>query len=183
MKKSEKEKMLSGELYDASCPVLVNERKRSRKLCRDLADADESEKAYLLKQLFGEETNVTIEPPFFCDYGTNIELGENVYFNYNCVVLDVMNVSIGDNTLIGPAVQIYTATHPLDANTRRSGLESGKPVVIGADVWIGGGAVICPGVTIGDRSIIGAGSVVTRNVSSDTVVGGNPANTIRTLSN
>src|SRR5690242_15848952 len=122
-----------------------------------------------------------MQPPFFCDYGTNIELGERVFFNFNCVVLDVMAVRIGDFTLFGPAVQIYTALHPVNAGERRSGLELAKAVTIGSDVWVGGGAIICPGVTIGDRGVIGAGSVVTRDVPADSFAAGNPCRVIRKL--
>ena len=121
-----------------------------------------------------------MQPPFFCDYGSNIQLGERVFFNFNCVVLDVCCVTIGDHTLIGPAVQIYTATHPLDAAQRRLA-ESGKPVEIGSDVWIGGGAIILPGVRIGARTVIGAGSVVTRDVPDEVFAAGNPCRVIRHL--
>src|SRR5438874_2930819 len=116
-----------------------------------------------------------IRPPFFCDYGFNISLGDGVFLNFNCVILDVVEVNIGDRTQIGPAVQIYAADHPRDADTRRSGLEFGRPVRIGSDVWIGGGAIILPGITIGDGAVIGAGSVVTRDVDEGQTVTGNPA--------
>ena len=119
--------------------------------------------------------------PFYCDYGTNIELGEDVYFNFNCVVLDVMKVIIGSRTLIGPNVQIYTATHPMNYKERSSGLEFAKAISIGEDVWIGGGVIICPGITIGDRTIIGAGSVVTKDIPSDMFAAGNPCKVIRKL--
>jgi maltose O-acetyltransferase len=116
-----------------------------------------------------------LRPPFYCDYGSNIHLGKNVFLNYNCVILDVVRVTIGEETRIGPAVQIYTADHPRDPAVRRSGLESGVPVTIGSNVWIGGGAIILPGVTIGDDAIVGAGSVVTRDVPAGATVAGNPA--------
>ena len=119
-----------------------------------------------------------MQPPFFCDYGTNIELGERVFFNFNCVVLDVCRVRIGSFTLFGPAVQVYTATHPMDAALRRR-QEAGRPVEIGADVWVGGGAIILPGVRIGDRAVIGAGSVVTRDVPKGMFAAGNPCRVIR----
>lgn len=182
--KTEKEKMLAGELYNPLDPELVAERLACRERCLKLnrsGPADEAERRSILRELLGKDTDVWIEPPFHCDYGRNLRLGTKVYFNFDCVVLDVMPVDIGDNVLIGPAVQIYTATHPLDAAARRSGLEFAKPVAIGSDVWIGGGAIICPGVKIGDRAVIGAGSVVTRDVPDDAVVGGNPAKLIRTL--
>lgn len=183
--RSEKEKMLAGELYDPLDPQLCEERVTARHLCLAINASREDEPAErrrLLTQLFGEASDVWLQPPFFCDYGTNIRLGKKVFFNFNCVVLDVMEVTIGDYTLFGPAVQIYTATHPLDAQVRRQGLEAAKPVTIGSDVWVGGGAIICPGVTIGDRSIIGAGSVVTRDIPSDVFAAGNPCRVIRPLS-
>src|SRR3954470_8233175 len=116
-----------------------------------------------------------IRPPFFCDYGYNIRLGDDVFLNFNCVILDVVEVTIGDRTQIGPAVQIYAADHPRDSATRGTGLEFGRPVRIGRDVWIGGGAIILPGVTIGDGAVIGAGSVVTRDVAAGQTVAGTPA--------
>nr|WP_282446830.1 sugar O-acetyltransferase [Aromatoleum aromaticum] len=135
----------------------------------------------MLGELFGRETDAWVQPPFFCDYGTNIFLGVKVFFNFNCVVLDVAPVTIGSNVLFGPSVQICTATHPISAAERRTGLESAKPITIGSDVWVGGGAIICPGVNIGDRAVIGAGSVVTRDIPSDVVAAGNPARIIRAL--
>jgi maltose O-acetyltransferase len=120
-------------------------------------------------------TDAVIRPPFHCDYGYNIRLGDGVFLNFNCVILDVVEVSIGDRTQIGPAVQIYAADHPRDPATRRAGLEFGRPVRIGSDVWVGGGAIILPGVTIGDGAVVGAGSVVTRDVGADQIVAGNPA--------
>ena len=119
--------------------------------------------------------DAVVRPPFHCDFGYNIHLGDGVFMNFNCVILDVVEVSIGDRTQIGPAVQIYAADHPRDAETRREGLEFGRPVRIGSDVWIGGGAIILPGVTVGDGAVIGAGSVVTRDVEPGQTVTGNPA--------
>lgn len=176
--------MLAGELYDPLDPQLCRERDRCRDLCRRLnatRDEQKEERRQLLAELFGRETDACVQPPFFCDYGTNIRLGSGVFFNFNCVVLDVAPVTIGSHALFGPAVQIYTATHPLDAAERRRGLEAAKPITIGADVWVGGGAVICPGVTIGDRSVIGAGSVVTRPIPADVLAAGNPCRIIRAL--
>jgi maltose O-acetyltransferase len=121
-----------------------------------------------------------MQPPFYCDYGTNIELGERVFFNFNCIVLDVCPVRIGDFTLFGPAVQIYTPLHPFNAAQRRRE-ESGKPIEIGSDVWVGGGAIILPGVSIGSRAVIGAGSVVTRDVPEGVFAAGNPCRVIRTI--
>jgi len=182
--KTEKEKMLAGELYDALDRQLVIERQRARNLLKRLNDSQEDEqqeRSRILQALFNSETDVCVQPPFFCDYGTNIVLGRKVFFNFNCVVLDVAQVRIGDHVLFGPAVQIYTATHPMNALERRRGLESGQPVVIGDDAWIGGGAIICPGVTIGARSVIGAGSVVTRDIPEDAFAAGNPCRVIRPL--
>ena len=176
--------MLSGELYDPTDPELVEHRERAREICRQLnvtAPKDSNRRSTLIAELFGAATDAWIEPPFFCDYGRNITLGRKVYFNFNCTILDVMQVRIGSHTLFGPGVQIYTAMHPLDAGERRKGLEFAKPVVIGDDVWVGGAGVICPGVTIGDRSVIGAGSVVTRDVPADSFAAGNPCRVVRAL--
>ena len=122
---------------------------------------------------------MSLQAPFYCDYGSNITTGENVYFNFNCVVLDVAPVHIGSNTFFAPGVHIYTATHPLNAKERVSGLEFGKPVSIGDNVWVGGGAIINPGVSIGDNAVIGSGSVVTRDVPANVIVAGNPAKFIK----
>ena len=182
---TQKEKMLAGELYDGSDAELVAERLRARELCQALAElpvkAPLAERAELLARLFGAPTDAYVTPPFYCDYGRNIALGRNVYFNFNCVILDVARVTIGDNVLFGPAVQVYTAYHPMKAAERRSGLEFGRPVVIGDDVWLGGGAVICPGVAIGERSVIGAGAVVVRDVPAGVFAAGNPCRVIREI--
>jgi maltose O-acetyltransferase len=181
--RSERDKMLAGELYHAMDPELVAARERARILCAQanaLAPAD-PRRRQLLKELFGAGGNtVSLTSPFHCDYGSNIELGENVYFNFNCVLLDVCRIRIGAHTLVGPAVQIYTPLHPLDAALRRR-QEYGKPVDIGSDVWIGGAAVILPGVAIGDRAVIGAGSVVTRDVPAGVFAAGNPCRVVRPL--
>jgi maltose O-acetyltransferase len=182
---SEKEKMLAGEMYDATDSELVAERRQARDLCQSLNQSKDGEQLLrerIIEELFGSTGGSTwIEPPFHCDYGSNITLGEKVYFNFNCVILDPAPVIIGDNVLLGPAVQLYTAKHPIDAMERRAGLESAEPIEIGSDVWIGGGAIICPGVRVGARSVIGAGSVVTRDVPEDAVVAGNPCRVIRRL--
>ena len=182
---SEKEKMLAGELYSGSDAELTFERNRALDLCRRFnalpANVAREEGSVLLADLFGYPTDVFITPTFQCDYGRNIRLGTHVFFNFNCVILDVATVTIGSHVLFGPAVQIYTASHPLDYRPRRQWLGFGKPVVIGDDVWIGGGAIVLAGVTIGDRSVIGAGSVVTKDVPSDVVVVGNPAKIVRRL--
>jgi maltose O-acetyltransferase len=182
--RTEKQKMLAGELYDAYDPQLVTERLRARDLLKRLNGCNEGdleERVKILAELFGAPTDADIQPPFFCDYGTNITLGKKVFMNFNCVILDVSPVRIGDFVLFGPAVQVYTATHPMSAYARRKGLEAGKAVVIGSEVWVGGGAIICPGVTIGSRSVIGAGSVVTRDVPKDMFAAGNPCRVIRPL--
>ncbi len=178
---TERDKMLVGELYDPMDPELVAGRERARDLCWALnatRDSEAETRRDILRQLFGAggET-VWMQPPFFCDYGANIELGERVFFNFNCVVLDVCRVRIGDFSLFGPAVQIYTPMHPFNAELRRRE-EYGKPVDIGSDVWVGGGAVILPGVRIGSRAVIGAGSVVTRDVPDGVFAAGNPAASI-----
>ena len=182
--KSEKQKMLDGELYNPLDPQLCRERARCHDLCLLInATRDEQlqERQQLLAELLGKATDAYIQPPFFCDYGTQISLGSKVFFNFSCVVLDVAPVVIGNNVLFGPAVQIYTATHPVRASERRKFLESAKPITIGSDVWVGGGAIICPGVTIGERSVIGAGSVVTRDIPADVIAAGNPARVIRSI--
>ena len=181
---SERERMLAGELYDPMDAELVAARTRARELCQALnatAEADGEGRRALLRELFAEGgESVWMQPPFFCDYGSNIELGERVFFNFNCVVLDVCRVRIGDFTLFGPAVQILTPLHPLEHALRRN-QEYGKPVEIGSDVWVGGGALILPGVRIGARSVIGAGSVVTRDVPEGVFAAGNPCRVIRSL--
>src|SRR3954469_10891561 len=181
---SEKDKMLAGQLYDPLDPELVRARDRARDLCQDLnatREADQEARRRLLKELFGKGgESVWMQPPFFCDYGTNILLGERVFFNFNCVVLDVCRVTIGDFTLFGPAVQVYTPMHPMDAELRRM-QEFGKPITIGSDVWVGGGAILCPGVTIGSKAVIGAGSVVTRDIPAGVFAAGNPCRVIREI--
>lgn len=183
--KTEKEKMLAGELYDALDAQLSEERTQARLLLKQLNDSREDqveERTQLLQQLLPHAgPGLWIQPPFYCDYGSNIRLGEKVFFNFNCVVLDVAPVIIGNRTLFGPNVQIYTATHPMDYQIRASGLEFAKPITIGDDVWVGGSVVICPGVGIGARSVIGAGSVVTKDIPADVFAAGNPCRVIRSL--
>ncbi len=169
-------KMLAGELYNPYVPDLVEARSKARVLFKRFNSGDESALRELLPHA---DEGLGIEPPFFCDYGVNIRLGKKVFFNFDCVVLDCAAVTVGDHTLFGPGVHIYTATHPLDASQRRTGLESAKPVSIGADVWVGGGAILLPGVTVGDGAVVGAGSVVTTDVPAGAVVGGNPARPLR----
>lgn len=182
---TEREKMLAGELYDPMDPELVAARERARDLCQDLNATRESEKderQRILLALFGTGgDSVWMQPPFFCDYGANIHLGTRVFFNFNCVVLDVCEVRIGDYTLFGPGVQILTPMHPFDAALRRE-REYAKPIEIGADVWVGGGALILAGVRIGSRSVIGAGAVVTRDVPEGVFAAGNSCRVIRDVS-
>ncbi len=181
---TEREKMLAGELYDAHDPELVEARERARDLCHDLnlsREREQQKRRTILQDLLGSGgESVWMQPPFYCDYGSNIYLGDNVYFNFNCVILDVCEVRIGDHSFFGPAVQIYAATHPLNATLRRT-QEFGKPVSIGSDVWVGGGAMILPGVNIGSRTVIGAGSVVTRDVPDGVLAAGNPCRVIREI--
>lgn len=183
--KSEKEKMLGGEPYDPLDPQLCAERRRARilfKAFNDTPDDQQEERSRIIRELIPDSgEGLWIEPPFFCDYGANITIGDKVFFNFNCVILDVAPVRIGSRVLFGPAVQIYAATHPLSAAERRTGLEGGKPVEIGDDVWVGGGAIICPGVRIGARSVIGAGSVVTRDIPEGVLAAGNPCRVIRAI--
>ncbi len=188
--RTEREKMLAGEPYDPMDAELVAARARARELCTRLNASlktlepgapDQAERRRIAEELFGRGgDSVWLQPPFYCDYGTNIELGERVYFNFGCVLLDVCRVRIGSYSLFGPAVQIYTAVHPVDASLRRQ-VESGKPVDIGEDVWVGGGAILLPGVRIGDRTVIAAGSVVTRDIPSDVVAAGTPCRVLRTI--
>ncbi|MDO8973072.1 sugar O-acetyltransferase [Reyranella sp.] len=176
---SEKQKMLAGELYVATGEELAADVRRVAEwMDRYNASiaATQREHAALLREMLAEVgEGAYIRPPFHCDYGYNISLGKGVFLNFNCIILDVVKVTIGDRTQIGPGVQILTADHPRDSARRRAGLEFGRPIVIGADVWIGGGAIVLPGVSIGDEVIVGAGAVVTRDVPAGATVVGNPA--------
>ena len=181
---TEKEKMLAGELYIAEEAELAAEHARAIELCDrlDCGGISEEERDAITRQLLGKcGKNTVLGRGFRCDYGYNIEAGENFYVNFNVVILDVCKVKIGDNCLIAPQAGIYTAAHPLDAAVRRSGLEYGRPVTIGNDVWIGGGARILPGVTLGDNVVVGAGAVVTKSFPSSVVIAGNPARVIKKL--
>jgi maltose O-acetyltransferase len=181
---SEREKMVTGQLYDPFDPELMAGRERARDLCQALnatREAEADQRRALLEALFGAGGDtVWMQPPFYCDYGAHIHLGERVFFNFNCVVLDVCPVRIGDFTLFGPGVQILTPVHPMNAELRRRE-EYGKPIEIGCDVWVGGGALILPGVTIGARAVIGAGSVVTRDIPEGVFAAGNPCRVIREI--
>ena len=182
---TERDRMLAGELYDPLDETLVADRVRARDLCQALnatREGDSDERRRITRALFGRGGDtVWMQPPFYCDYGVHIELGERVFFNFNCIVLDVCKVTVGSFTLFGPGVQILTPLHPMDAALRRK-QEYGAPVTIGTDVWVGAGALILPGVRIGDRAVIGAGSVVTRDVPADMFAAGNPCRVIRPAS-
>lgn len=183
---NEYDKMISGQIYDARDLQLTAMRKHARVLLdqinRSVQDIRDGERAGLCKQLLGAVGHhLWLQPPFYCDYGQNITLGDNVFINFNCVFLDVAKIAIGDSVQIGPNVQVYTATHPLEWQKRSNGDECGKPIAIGDNVWIGGGAIICPGVTIGKRSVIGAGSIIVKNVPDGVVVAGNPGKILRRL--
>ena len=175
--------MLAGDLYRPNDPELVAARAAAAAWMvayNATRDRSEAERHALLREGLGAVgASTVIRPPFYCDYGTNIRLGAGVFLNFNCVILDVAAVSIGDATQIGPAVQIYAADHPRDPAQRRSGLELGRPVTIGRNVWIGGGALVVPGITIGDDVVVGAGSVVARDVPNGAIVAGNPARVLR----
>ena len=183
--RTEKEKMLAGEMYNAFGPELSGERMACRELIYDYnrTRATEGEKrTEILHKLFGKfGANAVIETPFICDYGSNIYWGENSFANFNLVILDTCTVHVGNYVLMGPDIKIYTATHPVDPQARLEGLEYGKPIRIGNNVWVGGGTIILPGVTIGDNSVIGAGSVVTKNIPENVVAVGNPCKVIKQL--
>jgi len=184
---TEKEKMIAGEMYNPMLPQLISERHHARLLLNKINKLPEDNKKQrdtLLNELLKNSgKSLYIEPPFYCDYGYNILAGNNVYMNFNCCILDVAEVTIGNNTMLGPNVQIYTATHPLEEKARNSGKEYAKPINIGHNVWIGGNAVICPGVTVGNNVVIGAGAVVTKNFPDDVFIGGNPAKIIKDINN
>jgi maltose O-acetyltransferase len=180
---TERQRMLQGENYNPLDRELVVARRQARTLT-DMFNRSTTgkERQRILGQLFAAPVHrVWIEPPFYCDYGAHIHFGSDVFLNFNCVILDPAPVNIGNNVFFGPGVQIYTATHPLDAAERRSGVESALPVTIGNDVWIGGGAIILPGVSIGFGAVIGAGSVVTRSIPAGVLAAGNPCRVIREI--
>jgi maltose O-acetyltransferase len=181
---TERDKMIAGELYDPIDADLVALRIKARDLCLRLnqsREADAELRRDMLRELLGSGAeSAWIQPPFYCDYGFNIHLGERVFFNFNCVVLDVCPVSIGDYSMFGPAVQILTPLHPMNAELRRR-QEFGSPITIGSDVWVGGGALILPGVSIGSRTVIGAGSVVTRDIPENVFAAGNPCRVIKEI--
>ncbi|MFV0431656.1 MAG: sugar O-acetyltransferase [Alphaproteobacteria bacterium] len=181
---TEKELMLAGKMYDSLDAELVKDRLRAKGLCHEFNQTPpkEQERRFaLMNKLFGTDKNPYIEPSFQCDYGYNINVGERFYANHNCVFLDVNTITFGDDVMIGPNVQIYTASHPLDPIARYSGRELGFPITIGSRVWMGGNVVILPNVTIGDNVVIAAGAVVTKDVPNNAVVAGNPAKIIRMI--
>ena len=182
---TEKEKMLSGELYDANEKGLVEDRLRCKDLCHEynqLLPSKINEQEALIKKIFGKtKQHICVTAPFWCDYGYNIELGENFYSNHNLVILDTAKVTFGDNVFIAPNCGFYTAGHPLDVAQRNKGLEYAKPITVGNNVWIGGNVIVMPGVTIGDNCTIGGGSVVVKDIPSNTVAVGNPCRGIKNL--
>lgn len=181
--KSEKQKMIDGELYFAADPELSAARQHAREQMKLINnEMDKQIRKQLVEETFGTAgSNVYIEPSLKFDYGFNIHVGKNFYANFDNIFLDICPITIGDNCMFGPNVQLYTASHPLNPGKRNSGLEFGKPITIGNNVWIGGGAVIVPGVTLGDNVVVAAGAVVTKSVPDDCVVGGNPAQIIKNV--
>jgi len=184
---TEKEKMLSGNMYNPMDPQLVEDRLKARLLFQEINHIKDDEKekrdSLFYKLLKNAKIGLWIEPPFYCDYGYNIKAGKNVFMNFNCCILDVAEVQIGDNSMLGPYVQIYTATHPFEVKERNSGREFAKPISIGKNVWIGGNAVICPGVTLGNNVVIGSGAVVTKSFPDNVFIAGNPAKIIKSINN
>ncbi len=182
---NEKEKMISGKMYNAADETLTTERERCKCLCHkynSLSPELIDERKKIIKQILGKTgENFLIEQNFWCDYGYNIEIGENFYVNHNCVMLDCAKITFGDNVFIAPNCGFYTAGHPLDAEIRNNGLEFAKPIKLGNNIWIGGGVTVLPGVTIGDNVVIGAGSVVTKSIPSNTVAVGNPCRVIKQI--
>ena len=182
MSRTEREKMLAGEPYRPGDPELQAEMAAAKAWMAEynaaMAASPADRRALLRKRLGHVGQEVVVRPPFFCDYGSNIGIGDGAFLNFNCVILDVAPVTIGEGAQIGPAVQILAADHPRDPGQRRAGLELGRPVHVGRNAWIGGGAIILPGVTVGDGSIVGAGAVVTRDVAPGATVAGNPARPI-----
>ena len=184
---TEKKKMLSGDMYNPMDPHLVEERLKARLLFQEINQINDNDKAKrdvkFYKLLKNAKKGLWIEPPFYCGYGYNIKTGKHVFMNFNCCILDVAVVVIGDNCMMGPNVQFYTATHPLEATQRNSGREFAKPISIGKNVWIGGNTVICPGANIGNNVVIGSGSIVTKSFPDDVFIAGNPAKIIKTIDN
>lgn len=177
---TEKEKMIQGTVYSVMDDELCSDRSKAKSICHLMNHTEsKAEQIHHFKQLITAGENLYFEPPFYCAYGYNITVGKNFFCNHNCVFLDAGKITIGDYVMLGPNVQLATACHPLNHEDRRKGLEFSKPIVLEDDVWIGAGAIILPGVTIGKGAVIGAGSVVTKDVPPFTVYGGNPAKYIK----
>lgn len=184
---TEREKMIAGKVYDAGDPELVQARRRCKELCfafNQTAPQEENKKAAILRALLpnAAQEQPHVESDFWCDYGSNISMGKNFYANHNLVILDCAPVTFGDDMQIGPNCGFYTAAHPIDPEQRRSGVEFARSIVVGNNVWFGGGCTVLPGVTIGDNCVIGAGSVVTRDIPANSVAVGNPCRVLRTIS-
>lgn len=181
--RTEKEKMINGEMYNASGFELVKARNLAQKALAVFHQTQElDEKKSILKKLFGTTgKEFHVNSGLIVDYGFNIHIGENFYANFNCILLDICPITIGDNCMLAPNVQLYTATHPLDPTERNTAIEYGKPITFGDNVWIGGGAIVIPGVTLGNNVVVGAGSVVTKSFPDNVVLGGNPAKIIKVL--
>ncbi|GCD08717.1 sugar O-acetyltransferase [Clostridium tagluense] len=179
---TEKEKMISGKPYKASGEELSSERQAAKEMIFDyntLRPSEGNKRNEILKKLLGVVRNdFYIEPPFRCDYGYNISIGENFYSNYNCTILDCAKVTIGDNVMFAPNVSLFTAGHPIHFEPRNAGLEYAFPINIGNNVWLGGGVIVNPGVTIGDNVVIGSGSVVTKDIPPNSIAVGNPCKVI-----
>ena len=183
---SEKEKMINGEFYrPLEDEELTKDRVRVKDLCfkyNSLSSSMEKERTELIKQIFGKTgKQICVESNFFCDYGYNIEVGENFYINHNCVILDCAKVTFGDNVLIGPNCSFYTPIHPMDAKTRNTFIERAEPITVGNNVWFGGNVIVLPGVTIGDNAVIGAGSVVVKDIPANMLAVGNPCKPIKEI--
>jgi maltose O-acetyltransferase len=184
---TEKEKMIAGELYNPKDEEIQKDFYKARVLLHKIntlsIEKKEERAEAIFKLIKNTDESTYIEPPFYCDYGYNIIAGKNLYINFNCCILDGTTVTFGDNVMIAPNVQIYTAAHPLNYKERNSGLEFAKPISIGNNVWIGGNSVLCPGVTLGNNVVVGAGSVVTKSFPDDVIIAGNPAKIIKTIDN
>jgi len=183
--RSQKERMLSGDLYIADDPELAKDFHKAKRLLREYnqtTEYQETDRQTILKDLFKQSgKKIHIEPPFYTDYGCNTVIGENFYSNYDCIILDIANVTIGNNVMFGPRVSLYTAGHPIDAVIRNEHYEYGKPITIGDNVWAGGNVVFNPGVTIGDNVVIGSGSIVTKDIPSNVIAVGNPCKVLREI--
>ncbi|TNV16828.1 sugar O-acetyltransferase [Buttiauxella sp. B2] len=185
MSKSEKQKMIDGENYYSSDSELVADRLRATDLCHrfnhELPSRQQVRRELIHELLPNADKQAEFAGPFFCAYGYNIKIGQPFYANTDLTILDIAPVTIGNNVMLAPHVQLYTAAHPTNPEQRATGIECGKPITIGNNVWIGGGVIVCPGVTIGEGSVIGAGSVVTKDIPPRVVAAGNPCRVIRSV--